>query len=312
MNGRQRVFVLCIVLLLAIVTIVTYQLTAPPPTSGKIRVVASFYPLAFFSEEIGGELVEVMSLIPDNTEVHSWQPSTSDILALSDADIIVYNGAGLDHWFEDEILPALNVTNKIVVETTANLALIPGPGGHGGEDHGQYDPHTWLSPYLAEEQAKRIYDALVSRDPAHASYYAQRWESLRLRFEGLDASYAAGLSNRTKGTIFVTHAAFEYLAERYNFTQKGVLGISADEQPSVAAMAGLVDDMMAYGTYVVFVDPVYSDQYAQTLKAELEDRTGHAVQVLDLYLALGPMGGRDYFGQMEANLDNLKIGLDAL
>lgn len=313
MNQRQKVFVLGLALLVAMIIGATYLFMEPSPETGKVKVVASFYPLAYFSEEIGGDHVEVRSLIPYNTEVHSWQPSVADIIALSEADVIVYNGAGLDHWFEDDILPVLDTKGKIVVETAENLTLISGSGdpdhGGAGEAHGPYDPHTWISPFLAELQAEGIYDALVSMDPANAGYYAQRWQSLKHRLEGLDASYSGELANRTKDTIFVTHAAYGYLAARYGFTQEGVIGISADQQPSIEAIASLVDDMLEHDTYVIFVDPVYSEDYASTLKAELETRTGHEVQILRLSLVLGPANGEDYFGQMEANLNNLKIGL---
>ena len=120
-----------------------------------------------------------------------------------------------------------------------------------------------------------------------------------------------GLANKHKKEIFVTHTAFGYLAYRYGFEQYGVIGISADEQPSASVYANLVDMMMEHNIFVVYVDPVYADQSAQTLKNELQRLSGQKVQILELYFMLGNINGLDYFGQQEKNLENLKIGLEA-
>ncbi|MCP8304954.1 MAG: zinc ABC transporter substrate-binding protein, partial [archaeon] len=269
-------------------------------------------PLAYFAQEIGGEYVSVRQLILNNMEVHSWQPSTSDILAADEADIIIYNGANLDLWMETDILLTLGTSNKIIVETTEDVKLLETEANHEHDhDHELHDPHTWISPFIAKQQAQKIYEALVQKDPSHEEYYTERWEDLRARFEELDDDYMEGLSNTQKEAIFVTHAAFGYLAERYGFEQHGVIGISADEQPSTSVIASLVEMMIDHETYVVYVDPVYSDEYAQTLKSELESRAGHSVQILKLYFMLGPIDGMDYFEQQEKNLENLKIGLEA-
>ena len=304
---RERVLALSVIVVIAVVAGAVYTMSQRPGSEdGKIHVLASFYPLAYFASEIGGEYASVASLIPYNTEVHSWQPSTSSILAASDADILIYNGAGLDHWFEEDLLAAINTNGKVVVETTANLSLI---AGSEAEEHGEYDPHTWISPALAKLQAQKIYDALVQVDPLHSGYYAQRWASLSAKFDSLDQAYTLNLSAKTKSVIFVTHGAFGYLADRYGFEQVSVIGISADEQPSASALAGIVDLMIEHDTYVIFLDPVYTNSYASTLKAELELRTSQAVTISNLYLMLGPIGEMDYFDQMEANLLNLKLGL---
>ncbi len=283
-----------------------------------IQIVASFYPLAYFAEEIGGDYVTITQLIPDNTELHAWQPSISDITAASNADILLYNGAHLDNWFEEDILSSIDTTGKIIVETTENVTLLESETGneHEGEnheheehEHGLYDPHTWISPFIAKQQAENIYDALVEKDPDHTEYYTQRWNQLRQRFITLDTSFQDRLSTKQKDTIFVTHAAFGYLADRYGFHQRGVIGLSADEQPSASTIATLVSTMIEHETYVVYVDPVYSDSYAQTLKSTLESATGQNVQILTLYLMSGTLDNLDYFEQLEKNLENLKIGL---
>jgi len=281
----------------------------------NLQVVTSFYPLAYMAEEIGGERVTVKSLIPANTEVHAWQPSPGDIMAADNADVLLYNGAGLDHWFEDNILSALGPKNRTVVETTHGIELIE--DGHEHEegtrqddhDHGDVDPHTWVSPFIARQQAENIYKGLVRADPAGESYYAARWKELSSKLNLLDSRYKFELASKTNGTVVVAHAAYGYLAHRYGFEMHGVIGMSADQLPSAAALASLVDLMEAENIQTLYVNPIYSDAYVQTLKTELKIRTGNNVQILNLYLMLGPTDGLDYMGQMEQNLENLKLGL---
>jgi zinc transport system substrate-binding protein len=119
------------------------------------------------------------------------------------------------------------------------------------------------------------------------------------------------LSNARKDAVFVSHKAFGYLASRYGFEQHGVIGLSADEQPSATTIANLVSTMKEHKIYAVFVDPVYSNKYTETIKTEVQAQTGHAVTVLELYLMLGESDGLDLLEQMQVNLDSLKVGLEA-
>jgi zinc transport system substrate-binding protein len=316
MNKRQKFFVIATItiVLTAMIASACYSILQKEMEGGKLKVVTSFYPLAFFAHEIGGEEVTVKQLIPDNTEVHTWQPSFADILAVDEADVIIYNGASLDHWFEDDILTIIDSSDKIIVETTDGIQLLETEQENGDHEHiheGLYDPHTWISPFIAKQQAQKIYEALVQKDPNHEDYYSERWQNLKTRFEELDNNYLAGLSTRNREEIFVAHSAFGYLADRYSFEQHGVIGISADEQPSASVYANLVEMMVEHETFVVYVDPVYSGESAQTLKNELERLSGQDVQILKLYFMLGTIDGLDYFGQQEKNLENLKIGLEA-
>jgi len=313
MNKRQKFFVIATItiVLTAIVAAAYYSILQKEMDGGKLKVVASFYPLAFFAQEIGGEEVTVRQLIPDNLEVHTWQPSFADILAVDEADVIIYNGASLDHWFEDDILPIVDSSDKIIVETTKGIKLLETEPEHADEHEELDDPHTWISPFIAKQQAQKIYEALIQKDPNHEDYYSERWQKLKMRFEELDNNYLTGLSTKSKEEIFVAHSAFGYLADRYGFKQYGVIGISADEQPSASVYASLVERMIEHETYVVYVDPVYTDESAQTLKNELERLSGQDVQILKLYFMLGTIDGLDYFGQQEKNLENLKIGLEA-
>ncbi|UCC58054.1 MAG: zinc ABC transporter substrate-binding protein [Candidatus Bathyarchaeum sp.] len=315
MNKRQKIFVTAaiIIVLASVVATASYSNLQEEMEVDKLKIVATFYPLAFFAQQIGGEEVTVKQLIPDNTEVHNWQPAFADILAVDEADVIVYNGASLDHWFEDDILSIIDSSDKIIVETAEGLELLETETEHADEhEHEElYDPHTWISPFLAKQQAQKIYEALIQKDPTHMDYYTERWQTLQERFEELDNNYLSELSTKKKEKIFVTHSAFGYLADRYSFKQYGVIGISADEQPSASVYANLVQIMIKHETYMVYVDPVYPQESAQTLKNDLETLTDQNVQILKLYIMLGSIDGVDYFGQQEKNLENLKIGLEA-
>jgi zinc transport system substrate-binding protein len=269
------------------------------------------------TQQIGGDYVVITQLIPDNSEIHTWEPSVSHIRATEDADIIFYNGAGADHWMDDEILPALSISrNRTVVETADDLTLIANNkqehnDGDNDHDHGLFDPHTWISPYMAKQQAEVIYDTLIAVDPQHEECYTQRWHSLKQQFEQIDTSYQISLTHTSRYSIFVSHGAFGYLADRYGFVQQGVIGVSADEQPSVLTIIKLVEEMKKHQNYILYVDPVYSNSYIKTIQNEIQAQTGQNATVLKLYLMIGPIDGLDYLEQMQTNLANLQTGLGA-
>jgi zinc transport system substrate-binding protein len=319
MNRRQKLFVAATAIIVCFVALGTgFYTLQNKPADNQLKAVATFYPLAFFTQEIGGEKVTVKQLMPDNTEVHTWQPSFGDILVTEEADVIIYNGKSLDHWFKDDILPIINSSDKVIVETTEGIQLLDtnqetSINGHkhkleNGDNH---DPHTWISPFIAKQQAQKIFEALVQKDPENQEYYSERWQNTKARLETLDNDYMSGLSNTGKEAVFVAHSAFGYLGDRYGFDQHGVIGISADEQPSASVYVNLVEMMIEYETYVLYVDPVYADESAQTLKTELQRLSGQDVKILELYFMLGSIDGLDYFDQQARNLENLKIGLEA-
>jgi zinc transport system substrate-binding protein len=300
------------IILIAVLTGVigaAYIARPQPYKGGKLIVVATFYPIYYLAEWIGGEIVEVQCLIQPGIEVHSWQPSVKDIVACSDADIIIYNGAGLDDWLHEEVLPLIDAEGKLIINTTENVTLWENIEMKEIEEHGLYDPHTWLSPYEAMQQAETIYRAFIERDPNNVDYYTARWMALSNDLKTLDESYKTKLQSKVRDSIFVTHDAFGYIARRYGFKQQGIVGVSADEQPSTQTIAQIVDMMQQTGTFTFYIEPGYSDIYVQTVKTELQIRTGKTIQILELYHLTGPIDGLDYIQQMEKNLVNLQKGL---
>ena len=299
----KKLLLVSILLLLIVGTVLAYSTTfsSNPIKSEKIKVVATFYPLAYLAEKIGGERVSVYTLIPYNVEVHNWQPSPSDIMTIENSDIIILNGAGLDWWFESEILPLINISGKIIVNTTEGLPLIL--------HNNQYDPHTWLSPYMAKLQAEKILSALIKKDPLGEKYYKERFKEIESKLNEIDEKYLIELKNKKRDIIIVSHEAFGYLAERYGFKQIGIIGISAEEEPNPRLILEIIELMKKYNLTTLYFDPIYSDKYVKMIKNELENKLGINVNILKIYLCLGPIDNKDYFEQLEENLESLKKGL---
>ena len=298
--------------LLVVCTIITglaYVFRPQQERRDKLIVVASFYPLAYMVSQIGGDMVEVRSLIQPGIEVHSWQPSAGDLVDASDADILVANGAGLDNWIQDDIIPVIDMKGKIFLDTTQNLTLWMNVEQSEVQEHGVYDPHTWVSPYEAWQQADTIYKAVIEKDPAHVEYYHNNWNTFSAKLRDLDIAYRNQLQNKKRDTVFVTHDAFGYLARRYGFEQQGIVGLSADQQPSTQTIIDIVELMKRTETYTFYLEPGYSDAYVQTIKMELQSGSEKDVEILRLFHMNGPLEGLDYLQQLERNLVNLKKGL---
>lgn len=310
MNRKQLILVIGSFVVVFILIFASSIFRNNDDDDDKTKVVATFYPLAYMAQSIGGERVSVSTLIPYNTDIHNWHPSPQDIIRADRAALILYNGGPADHWLVDDVLPSIKTNNKLVVNTTVGVTYIAGgEGDHHDEGHeGGTDPHTWLSPKRAMVQARNVYDALCEVDPEGEAYFKARFDTLNETLASLHTQYRS-LENPNISGIIVSHSALGYVAFDYGFAQYGVIGLAADQEPSAAALANLVGIMENESIFTVYVDPVYKRDYAQILKQELEPRTGHTVTVLEMFLILGPYEELNYLDQLSRNLDNLKIGL---
>ena len=277
-------------------------------SSGKLQVVTTFYPLYYLSSQVAGGRAEVHALIPDNVEPHSWEPTPSDLIEVSEARILVFNGVGFEPWMED-FLAAVDNPDLIKVDTSVGVSLLSSDEVDGGDghDHEAQDPHFWLDPLSAKIQVQNILLAFSQADPGNKTYYAQNAAALETRLDQLDQAFVEGLANRTKNAIVTTHEGFNYMAYRYGFEAYAAIGISADQQPSpqdMARLAGMVDDL---ALHYVFSEPTYLDSVMEIIAGE----TGAQVLILDgLHGRTGVHEGMDYFEMMYANLENLRIGLE--
>jgi zinc transport system substrate-binding protein len=276
-----------------------FATTAGTTNTGKLEVVASFYPLYYFTDQIGKDRIDLLKLLPDTAEPHSWEPKASDIFKVHNADVFIYNGGGFEPWLTS-FLPNLK-SNATIVDTSM-----------GVNQTGMADPHFWMDPVDAKVQVRNIALALESRDPANASFYQANADDLNSRLDQLNQDYIVGLQvgvqNSTRKSDFITtHEGFNYLASRYGLVDHGAVGISGDAQPSARDVANLVKDVQSMNLHYVFAEPIYNDAVIQTIASE----THCTVLILDaLHGRSGAHAQMDYFQIMYANLDALRIGLE--
>jgi len=292
--------------------------SAPRIVKDKLNISATIYPLADFAAKIGGDHVHVISIVPAGVEPHDWSPSLRDISAMSRSQLLLYQGGGLEAWVDDFLrsLPSdaavksLEVSSGIAVrhaevEEESGQGALMGRLGHAEEG---LDPHTWLSPVLAKRMATKIKDAMIAADPANKADYEANYAALAARLDGLDRRYRETLEPLPKKDIVVQHAAFGYLCREYGLTQKAIMGLTPDAEPTARQMRAIKDFVEENRVQVIFFEELVSDKLAKTLARE----TGVKTDVLSPIEGRTPeqeKAGEDYFSLMERNLDHLAQAL---
>jgi len=287
---------------------------------GKVNVVTTIYPLYYFAEQIGGEQAHVTNLIAAGVEPHDWTPKSRDLTNASNAQLFIYNGAGLESWLND-FMPAIESGGDVrTVEASAGIALLDGEGEEEGHDHGEeaeghshehdsdIDPHTWVSPRSALTMAANIKDAYIAVDPAHQADYEARYEKLNDRLKQLDAKFTEGLSPFAGRDIVVSHQAFGYLCRDYGLNQIAIMGLSPEAEPRAQDLLEISDYVKSHGIKTIFFEELVSDRLAKTLANEADIDT----MVLNPLEGLTPeqeKAGDNYFTLMERNLENLQKAL---
>lgn len=278
-------------------------------TGGKLNIVASFYPMYDFAKRIAGDYADVTCLVPAGTEPHDWEPSSKDMKTIQEADFLIYNGAGMEHWVKD-VLDGLGSDTKLVsVETSkgVNLLSLEEDDDHD-HDHGGTDPHVWLSPLNAKIQMKNICDALSEKDSEHKTEYAANLDKANADFDTLDSEFHKGLDPLPNKTIVVSHQAFGYLCEAYGLTQMPIEGVEADAEPNAQEMKEITEFVKEHNVKVIFTEELVSPKVAQAIA----EATGARVEELNPLEGLTDeelKAGEDYLSVMRDNLKALEGAL---
>ncbi|WP_337603489.1 metal ABC transporter substrate-binding protein [Acidaminococcus timonensis] len=271
---------------------------AEKPDGGKLAVVASFYAMKEITQAIGGDKVDVRTLIPEGTEPHEFQPTTRSMKDLSRARVLVIQGLGMEPWAEEMVKAA---ENKDLVQVVAAWQVQPIQNEEKEEirEHGQYDPHAWLSPSCAQLEARAIADGLANADPANRAYYEANADKFIARLQTLEDKYKEKFRQVHRKDFVTGHAAFAYVCRDFGLEQSSVEGVFASGEPNARQLAALVEFCRERGVKTIFTEAAVSPKTSQSLAREV------GAKVVPIHTLEGSEGEGDYLQQMEENLERI-------
>lgn len=269
--------------------------------NGKILVYTSLFPIYDFAKKIGGEYVTVKSIVPPGAEPHEFEPSVKEMAELSQAQIFVYNGAGYESWVK-KATENLDAKKTKVVDASTGVKLLT-------EANGTHDPHVWLDPVLAKQQAENIEKALISVDPTHEQDYRKNFEKLATELDNLDRDYKNAMAKAQKKQFVTAHRAFAYLANRYGLEQIAVTGLSPSVEPGQKELQDLIVTLKKNGIHYVAFEELVASKVAKTVQQEAgaEAVTLSAVENVTKEEL---QAGKSYVDLMIGNLEVLKKVLE--
>jgi zinc transport system substrate-binding protein len=271
-----------------------------PDGEGALSVVTSFYPLAYVTERIGGDCVDVTNLTPPGVEPHDLELTPDGVEAIATADVVLYLGGGFQPAVEDALDEAQGRTVDL-------LEYVPTLPGTEEEDAPTVDPHVWLDPSRFATIAGEVEALTESRVPATCDV-ASRGTELRDELEALDGRFRDGLADCELDVIVTSHAAFGYLADAYGLRQEAISGLEPDTEPNPRRMAEIAELVRREHVTTIFTEELVAPDVAETIARE----TGADTAVLATIEGLTDeeeSAGQDYLSLMEGNLDALRSAL---
>jgi zinc/manganese transport system substrate-binding protein len=273
----------------------------------KIKVVASFSILADMTSRVGGDRVEVMSLVGANGDAHVFEPAPADAKTLAGADLVVINGLGFEGWFE-RLVAASGYKGKVATASdgVAAAKMAEEEDGHDDDhdhdhDHGAFDPHAWQNAANAMVYAENIAKALCQADAVSCETYKSNAAAYVMELKALDAEIKAAVARvpEDRRTVIMSHDAFGYFARAYGITVLAPEGVSTDSEASAKDVAKLIVQTKEKKAAALFVENVSDPRLIEQISRE----TGLAIGG-ELYSdALSPPDGpaATYIAMMRHN-----------
>lgn len=295
------------VLLVCLFTVLSFSACgnndqAKAQDENKVKILVSFNAMKEFAQAVGQDKVEISTIIPDGTEPHDFEPKAQDLAGLTSAQLFVYSGLGMEAW-ADEAVKAANNPNLITVEASKGIEAISNTEPEEIEEHGQYDPHVWLSLKGAEVEVNNIKDALVQADPSNKDYYEKNSNDYISKLESLYNEYNEKFQSVDRKSFVTGHAAFAYLCKDFGLEQNSVEDVFAEGEPSAQQLTELVKYCRENKVTTVFAEEMASPEVSKTLA----DEVGAKVETIYTMES-----NEDDMTYLERIKDNLSKILDSL
>jgi ABC-type Zn uptake system ZnuABC Zn-binding protein ZnuA len=290
--------------------------TAAPAPASKLPVVVTFSILSDFVQQVGGNFVEVTTLVGPGGDAHTFEPTPEDGKALVNAKVIVENGLEFETWLEDLYTASGSTATRIVASQGIETIAAEEHAGeeHAGEEHGhgEFDPHVWHDVNNAIAMVETIRAGLSAADPTNAAIYQANADRYTAELQALNTEIeqqiAALPAERRK--LVTTHDTFGYFAKRYGFEVVGtaLASISTESgDPSAAELADLITQIKTVGVPAIFAENVSNSNIMETVAREAGVELAPT-----LYTdALGESGseGENYIAMMRYNVTTIVTAL---
>ncbi len=300
----------CVLAGLAVVTGVLLGLglctpaAAGPNAPKPKRIVTTFTILADIAKNVAGDKAEVVSITKPGAEIHDYEPTPLDIVKAQSADLVLWNGLGLERWFQRFFQDVHDVPSVTVSETIEPIGISEGPY------LGKPNPHAWMSPANALVYVENIRKALVALDPENAATYDANAAAYSARLRELDGPVAATLARipADRRILVSCEGAFSYLARNYGLKELYLWAINADEEGTPQQIRKVIDEVRRAKVPVTFCESTVNDKPMRQVAKETGARFGGLLYVDSLTSDDGPAS--TYLKLVQYNADLILRGFD--
>lgn len=260
-------------------------LAAGAQAQERFKVVTTFTVIADMARNVAGEAATVESITRPDAEIHEYQPTPGDILRAQDADLILWNGLGLEQWFERFLRNLRDVPEAIVTDGIEPIGIGAGPY------EGRPNPHAWMSPTDATLYVANIRDALIMHDPEHAELYEANAEEYIREIEAAIQPIRDRLAeiSQDRRWLVTSEGAFSYLARDFELKELYLWPINADSQGTPQQVRRVIDTMREQKIPAIFSESTVSDRPARQVARETGATYGGVLYVDSLSGPDGPV-----------------------
>lgn len=261
-------------------------LLAGGPASARdkpLRVVTTFTILQDMAQNVAGEAAVVESITRPGAEIHDYEPTPQDIVKAQSADLVLWNGVGLERWFERFFQRVKDVPSAVLTEGIAPVMITEGPYA------GRPNPHAWMSPANAAVYVENIRRALGQADPANAAIYDANAARYTAQIQALDAPIRARLAAipAEQRWLVTCEGAFSYLTQNYGLQELYLWPINAEEEGTPRQIRKVVDTVRRSRIPVLFCESTVSDRAMRQVAREARSRFAGVLHVDSLTEASG-------------------------